>query len=86
MMETESLLLYAENKPRHTRCKICLLNEDLRSEIEGSRRINPQKVTYKAITTWLNEHRQEDLEVDAGIAVITKDQVYRHWSSGHVKS
>ena len=81
----QGLLFFAESRPKHTRCKICLLNEDLRSEIETSRAANPQKVTYKAIMLWLNEHRQQDLVKDAGIAAITKDQVYRHWSSGHVR-
>lgn len=86
-METfvPGLTAYAESRPKHTRCKICLLNDDLRTEIEESRRTNPQKVTYKAIMLWLNEHRQLDLVDDAGITKITKDQVYRHWSSGHVR-
>jgi hypothetical protein len=76
------LMQYAATRKRYTRCKICLLPTDVRDELEESKRVN-SRVTFKTMRDWLNEERSDVLRDATGLTELSKDQVYRHWSSGH---
>jgi hypothetical protein len=73
---------FAAIQPRYTRCKICLLPDDVREELESSRATN-SRVTFKVMQNWLNEQKSDVLRKSTGINSVSKDQVYRHWSAGH---
>lgn len=78
----DSLTDFAGRQPRYTRCKICLLPDDLREELEKSRQTNT-RVTFKVMQNWLNEQKSDVLRQATGLNSVSKDQVYRHWSAGH---
>lgn len=76
---------FATAQPRYTRCKICLLPDDVRREMEQARESSPQRVTFALLRRWLNEKRTDVLTEATGLTHVSQDQVYRHWSSGHAK-
>lgn len=73
---------FAASQPKYTRCKICLLPSDVKTELEKSKASNP-RVTFRVMQNWLNEERSDVIREATGLAKLSKDQVYRHWSAGH---